>query len=63
MKPINTALRQPQTPPVPRKGDIKACKHYAKHQARNSNHPRATLAHIWIKFIQHSYLQDQEVKL
>ena len=59
MKTAITVIKQPQSPPAPRKGDIEACKQYAKHLADNSPTPQATLAHIWVKFIQYSYLQDK----
>lgn len=62
MKPVNTALKQPCTPPAPRKGDIEACKQYANHLADNSQNPPRTLARIWIKFINYSYLQEPAPK-
>ena len=59
MKPVNIVLKQPNTPPAPKKGDIEACKQYASHQAKHSNNAPRTLARIWIKFITYSYLQDK----
>ena len=59
MKPVNTLLKLTQAPPAPKKGDIEACKHYANYIADNSQNAPRTLARIWIKFINYSYLQDE----
>ena len=59
MKPVNTLLKLTQAPPTPKKGDIEACKQYAKYLADNSQNAQRTLARVWIKFITYSYLQDK----
>ena len=59
MKPVNTVLKQPNTPPAPKKGDIEACKQYANHIADKSQNAPRTLARVWITFINFSYLQDK----
>jgi hypothetical protein len=50
-------------PPPPQKGDIKACRLYAEHKARQSEHYQKTLTDIWIRFMMWSFLDDdQEVQ-
>jgi hypothetical protein len=64
MKPVATQpLKQslsssgnPSQPPKPIKGDISSCRAYASFMARNSKHPSKTLAAIWVRFINWSYL-------